>query len=345
MDQPEDSFLTLGLPSKGQLETPTLAFLEGCGLRVSRPNLRQYVASIPALPGIRVLFQRTADIFRKIDEGAIDVGITGFDMYCEKHEPHDDSRVLVKGLGYGGCELVLAVPESWIDVASVADVADLATLYKDKRRDLRISTKYPQLTRKWLHEKGIFHFTIVDSEGAHEAAPAMGYAEMIVDVVSSGTTLKENRLKRIRGDTLLHSEACLLGNKSTLGSDSGKLATLRLFLERLEAHLRARNYFSLSANISAESPEALGAEFQRKLHFTSLRGPTISKVFSKHPGDANWLSLSVVVREQDLMRAVDNLRKVGAKEITVSNPIYIFDSESSYFEGFLKMSRKNQKAR
>ena len=151
-------------------------------------------------------------------------------------------------LGYGTCELVLAVPDSWVDVSSIEDVADLSVLFRDKGKSLRIATKYPSLTRKWLYERGIVQFSLVEAEGALEAAPSMGFADMIADITTSGTTLRENRLKRVTGGTLLRSQACLVGNRRALLGDTRKLQ-LADDADWIEAHLKAKKFMSVTANI------------------------------------------------------------------------------------------------
>lgn len=339
-----ESRLTLAIPSKGQLEKPTMDFLQACGLGVSRPNLRQYVASMPAVPEVRVLFQRTPDILRKVDDGSVDLGITGFDIVSENHRARGDALVLNRELGYGHCRLVLAVPDSWIDVASVADVADVASRFREKGRELRISTKYPSLTRRWLLERGVFHFTIVDAEGAHEAAPAMGYAEMIVDVSSSGTTLKENRLKEVQDGTLLKSQACLVGNRKRVSRHPAKREVLRRLLERMEAHLRSRKHLSVSANIQAESPEAIADNLHRILSPAGLRGPTISRVHPPRHTDSDWYAVTLVVSEESLMETVDKLRRIGAAEISASHLTYLFDARCRTYQAFLEICRKEERS-
>ena len=118
--------LRFAVPSKGELGEPTLNFLRTCGLPVHRPNSRQYTARIPALKGAVVLFQRAADIPLKVAEGSVDLGIAGLDTVRELQRDDAPVSVLVEDLQYGGCDLVIAVPEAWIDVSSVADLMEVA---------------------------------------------------------------------------------------------------------------------------------------------------------------------------------------------------------------------------
>src|SRR3954447_26593349 len=132
--------LRLALPSKG-MEDATISFLSACGLSVDRSNPRQYRAALRTPAGVTVVFQRAADIFEKVDEGSVDLGITGYDIVRE-HEHEDDAVVMLQPrLGFGVCSLVLAVPDGWIDVESVADLAEVAAGFRARGQELRVATK------------------------------------------------------------------------------------------------------------------------------------------------------------------------------------------------------------
>ncbi|WP_052128508.1 ATP phosphoribosyltransferase [Neosynechococcus sphagnicola] len=335
MNNGTPSTLRLAVPSKGALEKPTLDLLAASGLRVSRPNERQYVGSIPALPHVTVLFQRAADIFTKVQEGSVDLGITGYDVVREDGEGHADVLVVYGKLGFGKCELVLAVPDSWVDISSMEDLADLTLYFKEKGRDLRIVTKYSNLTRNFLYNRRVIHFSLVEAKGALEAAPSMGYADMIADVTSTGTTLRENRLKQISGGTILSSQACLIGNKRLL-QDPGKLHLTRLILESIEAHLEAKKYASITANIRGQSAEDVThclVNQPELLQLAGLRGPTVAKVYARD--DAQWYAVTIIVKQHDLLRAVDHLRQAGGTDIAVFSPDYIFGAQSDTFQQLL----------
>src|SRR5215211_1467820 len=148
MSRAHNSSLRLALPSKG-MEESTLTFLRSCGLPVDRSNPRQYRATIRALDGAEVLFQRAGDIFSKVDEGSADLGITGFDIVSEHRYEDDSVLILHPELGFGQCALVLAVPDGWIDVESVADLAEISADVRARGRDLRVATKYVNLSRQF----------------------------------------------------------------------------------------------------------------------------------------------------------------------------------------------------
>jgi ATP phosphoribosyltransferase len=322
----------MALPSKG-MEEQTLEFLSACGLRVNRTNPRQYRATIPAVPGVEVLFQRANDIFSKVDDGSVDLGITGYDIVRE-HQREDDNVVMLQTeLGYGACALVLAVPEGWIDVGAIADVAEISAELRAHGRDLRVATKYPNLTRQFLFDHGINYFTLAESSGALEAAPSLGAADVICDLVSSGVTLRENRLKRVAGGTILDSQACLIGNRPALRDCDEKLQITRHILELIEAQLRSRGFFSLTGNIRGDSAEAVARRVTSHPDVAGMRGPTISKVYPKMgAAEEGWFAATVVVQSTLLLRAVDALRRAGASEVSVAPLRYVFESKSWSFE-------------
>lgn len=323
--------MRLAVPSKG-MEEQTLEFLAACGLKVNRPNPRQYRASIPALPGLEVLFQRANDIFTKVTEGSVDLGITGYDIVQEHRHEDDNVVVLNTGLGYGACVLVLAVPEGWIDVSSITDVAEISAELRGRGQDLRVATKYPNLSRQFLFDNGINYFTLVEASGALEAAPALGAADVIVDLVSSGVTLRENRLKRVSGGTIVESQACLIGNRTALRDNESKLTVARDMLELIEAQLRSREFFTLNGNIRGESPDAVARLVTRHSEVAGLRGPTISKVYPKVGGEEGWYAATVVVQSKLLLQAVETLRRAGASDVSVGKLQYVFESKSWSFE-------------
>ena len=324
--------LRLAVPSKGEMEEPTLYFLASCGLQVDRPNVRQYAARIRGLPDVVVLFQRASDIVSKVEEGAVDLGITGLDIVYEGQKEGSDLLVVIEDLGYSRCELVLAVPDSWIDVTSVSDLIDLSMAWREEARELRIATKYPRLTQQFLFSQGLFHFTLEESSGAMEVAPTMGYADLIADLTSSGTTLRENRLKTIGGGTILRSQACLVANLRLLKESPAKVKTTECLLELMEARLRATGYFSVTANIQGDSPEAVAQHLMSRPEVAGIQGPTVAKVFSKFSQVQDWYAVTVVVPTEMVVKAVQHLREIGGSGITVFSANYVFEGASQHFQ-------------
>jgi ATP phosphoribosyltransferase len=330
------SMLRLALPSKAW-EEDTLRFLGQCGLRIDRSNPRQYRAQMRGLPTgpAGVVFQRATDIFDEVNGRSVDLGITGYDIVAE-HRSEEDEIVLVHPeLGFRRCALVLAVPEGWVDVSSVSDLAEVSAELRSAGRELRVATKYGNLTRQFLYGRGITQFTLVEVSGAIEAAPALETADIICDLTSSGVTLRENRLKPVGGGVVVESQACLIGNRVTLTGDAERLEATHALLELIEAYLRSRQQVSITANMRGESAEVVARLAMANGGVAGLRGPTVARVFPRDVNDSqagDWFALTVVVGENVLLAAVEGLRKAGASEITATSVRYVFEHRSWTFE-------------
>jgi ATP phosphoribosyltransferase len=327
INQSDQAKIRLAVASKGRMERETLAFLDECGLHVTKLNPRQYVATIPAIPELEVWFQRSADIVRKVRYGDVSLGITGFDSVAEYRGEGDEVIVLHDTLGFSGCQLVLAIPDEWDDVSSIDDLADLTRQRAMEGRPLRIGTKYERLVTRFLSEQGIEPYQLIRSEGALEAGPQMGFVDVIADLVASGITLRENRLKQIEGGTLLTSEACLIGNRHTLRNQPEVLMVAQQLLEFIEAHLRATGFHAIIANIQGESAEAVAQKVLSQPDLAGLQGPTIAPVYLRDSNVGNWYAISIIVRKERLVQAVAGLRAIGGSGVVVTPATYIFEDE------------------
>ena len=228
--------IRLALPSKGHLYDGIVEILKTAGYKVRRASDRQYEATIAGQPRFHVVFMRPADIVTQVQEGRCHLGVTGMDVYAERAAEASRTIVVTADLGYAGCRLVVAVPESWIDVGHVIDLVDLTSEFKASGRTFRVSTKYPALTQAHFRRWGIYYYQFVDSEGALELHPSLGIADIIVDLASSGITLKDNRLKIIEQGTVLESAACLIGHAPSLSAltDEGEAGPLALMLDAID---------------------------------------------------------------------------------------------------------------
>ena len=235
MTTPPDP-IRLAIPSKGHLYDGIVDLLKTAGYRVRRASDRQYEAIIAGHPRFHVVFMRPTDIVTQVQEGRCHLGVTGYDVFAERAAEADRSRVVIPDLGYGGCRLVVAVPESWIDVAHVIDLVDLTAEFKAAGKTFRVSTKYPSLAKAHFRRWGIFHYQMIPSDGALELHPSLGIADIIVDLTSSGTTLKDNRLREIAAGTVLESAACLIGHAPSLASlvEEGETGPLALLLDAID---------------------------------------------------------------------------------------------------------------
>ena len=333
VSSPGKAALRLILPSDGDLHEPTLKFMAACGLPVLRPSARRYTANLPSLPGVEVLFQRTADVTQKVEEGSAELGITGLDRYLESHGDEGPAATLIDDLQYGRCDFVLAVPDSWLDVVSVADLADLALEFHQRGKQLRIATKYSRLLRRYLFDRGINYFTLMPASGTLEAAPAAGYADLIADLTSTGTTLRENHLKTLEEGTILASQACLIGNPPLLNSSAEALRLARAIMELMEAHLRAEPFYRLTANVRGATAQDVSATILARPDLAGLRGPTIARVYNVEEQD--WHSVSLLVKKEQLLEAVDHLRDCGGVDIAASQVSYLFDGYSVAYHHLL----------
>ncbi|HET9015944.1 MAG TPA: ATP phosphoribosyltransferase [Thermomicrobiaceae bacterium] len=325
--------LRLALTSKGAYEEATIRFLERAGLSVWRPNPRQYVGRLGGIDDVEVLFQRTEDIVHKVADGSVDLGITGFDLVSEHAQDRSDLIVVIEDLGFRRCELVLAVPEGWLDISTVADLADLSIDFKRTGRTLRVATKFPNLTRDFLYQHGVNYFTLVDAHGALEAAPTLGYADIIADLSETGVTLRDNRLRVLDGGVILRAQACLIASRRGLRHRPAKLEVARTIIELSEARLRTRQVRLITANVQGDSPESVARHVISQVDTAGHQGPTIASIYPKSDADdQRWFGVTIIVPIDRLLPAVDHLRRAHASGITVTSPDYVFDARSQAFD-------------
>jgi len=320
----------LALPSKGALAQPTLDFFKACGLKVWKPNPRQYTGTLSTIPGVDVMFQRVKDVVYKVSDGTAHLGITGLDVV---HEHGDDNVVVIHdGLNYGACDLLVAVPEAWVDVETMNDLADIAfDLRETQKRDLRVATTYTRSARQFLHKRGIHHFTLVKSDGAIEAAPTLGYADVVVDLTQTGTTLRENRLRPLRDGVIISSQACLVGNRDALRENPALLEAVRIMLEYMEASLNGKKYYQLTANIAGDSAEAVAEQVLASEVTAGLQGPTISPVYTNGSDGQSWYAVTITVGAKHMLAAVEHLRSIGGTQTTAHPLKFVFMKQARAF--------------
>jgi ATP phosphoribosyltransferase len=328
--------IRFALPSKGRLEPESLAFLSACGLSIYKPNPRQYQATMPVVPDLSVLFQRPGDIVVGVRQGSLDFGITGLDMVEEKRI-NGEIVMLHEALGFGHCSLVIAVPEAWEDVQGVGDLVTRQSRQPDR---LRVATKFPNLTQAFLAQHGLSDVRLIDSEGTLEVAPTIGYADLIADLVSTGTTLRDNRLRPLSDGVILKSQAVLIANRAALKDRPEVLQVARLLLEYIEAYLRAQGSYLVFVNMRGESPKAIAQRMSEQPHLGGLQGPTISRVISR--GDQSWYDVNIVVRKDQLMPTINELRAIGGSGVVVTPVTYIFEEEPPRYTQLLKVLNNNE---
>ncbi len=315
------SDIRLALPSKGRLELGALDFLDSAGLRVDKPNPRQYFARIPDLPGLTVMFQRPGDIVVSVREGSVDFGIAGLDAVEERRGEDGEILILHEALRFGRCALTLAVPEAW----PVSTLAELVVYSHTLPQPLRVATQYPQLTSRFLKQHGLELFHLIAAEGTLEVAPAIGYADIISDLVSSGQTLRDNHLRPLDDGTLLQSQAVFFANRAALKERPEALGMARQLLEYIEAYLRGQENYLVIANMRLASPEAVAQALFTHPDLGGLQGPTIAPIYTR--AGERWHSVSIVVHKDRLILAVKALRAAGGSGVIVTPMTYIFEEE------------------
>ena len=209
------NLITIGLPSKGRLKDKAIGFFEKKGLEILQSDKeRNYFATIANKPNIKIIYLHAKEIIQRLSDGTLDVGISGLDLLNESEKNLQDTIFIKQKLDFGGANLVVAVPDDWIDVQTIADLEEVAFDIRSKRNSrLRVATKYPNLTNNFLISKGVTQYKLTPSLGATETYPFIGSSEVITDITSTGKTLSDNNLRILKDGLILESSACLLISK------------------------------------------------------------------------------------------------------------------------------------
>jgi ATP phosphoribosyltransferase len=313
--------LTLAIPSKGRLKDDCNAYFADAGavLRQAAGG-RGYRATLNGFTDIEVLLLSAGEIAASLIAGDVHLGITGEDLLREA-APELSRRIhLVKPLGFGFANVVVAVPQYWIDVSTMADLDDVCAAFAHRhRRRLRIATKYTQLTRSFFAQMGISDYRIVESAGATEGAPAAGTAEAIVDITTTGATLAANGLKTLEDGTILESQAQLAASLIADWRSEARVECENL-LARLNARARAKTSQILRVRLDRQAEKLLEA-LSRKVNATVL----------SRPADADG-EYSLLVPRGQLMDAVAALRAEGCiAPATTQDTDYVFDTANPLY--------------
>jgi ATP phosphoribosyltransferase len=308
--------LIIAVPSKGRLQENTEAFFGRAGLQLVKPRgARDYRGAIADLPGVEVAYLSAGEIADALAQGTVHLGITGEDLLRERGDL-ESRALLLRALGFGRADLVVAAPKSWLDVDTMADLEEVAHDYLARTgRRMRVATKYLVQTRGFFARHGVIDYRIVESTGATEGAPAAGTAELIVDITTTGATLAANGLKVIDDGTILRSQANLVAARTADWHD-GARETARLMLDRIVAHSRARAFREVRTRFKGLDEALLATAKERFGVMAPYGGPTSSGMMTLHcPPDtvhglANFLrqhgAETVVVAELDYVFARDN---------------------------------------
>ncbi|HEY1629874.1 MAG TPA: ATP phosphoribosyltransferase [Rhizomicrobium sp.] len=310
------SRLILAVPSKGRLQEQAGAYFADAGLAMSKAaGARGYRATLEGLPEIDVMLISAGEIADALLAGDAHMGITGEDLLRESAPSLDGRIALVKPLSFGYADVVVAVPQAWIDVASMTDLDDVcAAFYQRHRRRLRVATKYVNLTRGFFARHGIWDYRIVESGGATEGAPAAGVAEAIVDITTTGATLAANNLKILEDGAILKSRAQLAASL-TAKWNNGAASAAKMLLARLAARERAKAALVLRARLAAKPDTVLAAV--AKLGVSVLSRPASA-----------GSEYALLCPRGKLTEAITLLRRGGADgAVTAQTVDYVFETE------------------
>ncbi|HRK25293.1 MAG TPA: ATP phosphoribosyltransferase [Beijerinckiaceae bacterium] len=310
------SSLVIGVPSKGRLQENTFAFFARAGMPLSQARgSRDYRGQIGGIAGAEIAFLSASDIAGELARGAIHLGVTGEDLLAEAVPDREEKIVMLTPLGFGHANVVVAVPEAWIDVRSMADVEDVAAAFHARHhRRMRVATKYINLTRRHFAQHGIVDYRIVESLGATEGAPAAGTAEMIVDITTTGATLAANGLKVLDDGTMLKSEANLVAAVAADWSPAAREAARQVLL-RISAEETARTTREVRTRLDRPVDAAALAAFHAVLPYGAEAGEVILHCPAGQVGAlADWLTRN------------------GATTVTVSAQAYVFQAANPLFE-------------
>jgi ATP phosphoribosyltransferase len=310
----------IAVPSKGRLQENTDAFFAEAGLNMAKPGgARDYRGTISGFDNVEVAYLSASEIATQLARGTVHLGVTGEDLVRESITDADRKVALIEGLGFGYANVVVAVPQAWIDVRTMADLDDVSTEFRTQHnRRMRVATKYINLTRGFFAGHGVVDYRIVESAGATEGAPASGAAELIVDITTTGATLAANGLKVLDDGTILRSQANLVASRDADWSEHA-LNTARIIFDHISARARARSFKEVRTRFPG-CDTALLAQAHTKFGVVSpFGGPTSSGMVTLHCPPAKLYALASFLRHH------------GAEAVSVASLDYVFDPADPLF--------------
>jgi ATP phosphoribosyltransferase len=310
----------IAVPAKGRLQENAESFFARAGLDLVKPRGgRNYRGGIADLPDVEVAYVSAAEIVELLAQGAVHFGLTGEDLVREQIADADRRVVFIDELGFGHANVVVAVPQAWIDVRCMADLDDAATAFHVKhQRRMRVATKYVNLARNFFSCCGVTDYRIVESSGATEGAPAAGTAELIVDITTTGATLAANALKVLDDGMILRSQANLVAARAAQWSASQR-DTARRVLDRIAAQKKAGAFRELRTRF-AGCDEALLADVRRQFAVEApFGGPTSSGMLTLHCPPKHVHALASLLRE----KGAENVEVMALEYVfSRTNPLY-----------------------
>ncbi|MDI4656625.1 ATP phosphoribosyltransferase [Xanthobacter autotrophicus] len=313
--------LVLAVPSKGRLQENVHAFFSRAGMPLTQARgARDYRGALGGVEGVEVAYLSASEIAAALASGAAHIGVTGEDLVRENILEADSRVALLEKLGFGHANVVVAVPQAWIDVRTMDDLDDVASHFHGRTgRRIRVATKYVNLTRGFFARYGIVDYRIVESAGATEGTPASGSAELIVDITTTGATLAANALKVVDDGIILKSEANLVASLTANWSGCA-LAAARAMFDRLGAEKRARTMREVRTRFASCDASLVEQAVARYRCVAPFGGPTSSGMLTLHCPPGTLHGLATFLREQ------------GASMVTVGPIEYVFAADNPLFE-------------
>src|SRR5215468_10562994 len=311
----------LAVPSKGRLQENAEAFFTRAGLSLAKPGgARDYRGTIPGLDNVEIAYLSASEIAANLARGAVHLGVTGEDLVRESIPDADKRVLMIDGLGFGHANVVVAVPQAWIDVRTMADLDDVTTGFREQHnRRMRVATKYINLTRTFFASHGVVDYRIA------EGAPAVGTAEMIVDITTTGATLSANGLKVLDDGVILRSQANLVASREAEWS-ADALETARVILDHIHARARASKYREVRTRFKGCDAAMLAEAHNRFGVVAPFGGPTSSGMLTLHCPPAQLYALGSFLRDH------------GADTVSIASLDYVLDRQNPLFarlEAFL----------
>ena len=320
--------LILAVPSKGRLEQDTAKLFDAAGMALQRESSRGYGGTIAGLDNLRVDYVSAGEIANRLAAGDVHLGITGEDLLRETILDIENTVQLVAPLGFGQADVVVAVPDGWVDVETMFDLFEVATqFYESNMRRLRVATKYTNLAANFLTKHNIENVELIQSAGATEAAPNAGLAEVIVDITSTGATLKANDLRVPKDGVILQSEANLVAALKADWSPPVREAAQRL-LARLAAYQKAQNYCVVTLYTLPDNFDNL---------IDTFMGVAMEKFDDKELTELfGTLPKSIIIPNKILDDFVALAYEHGLDDAVVTRPDFIFERRNQAFEELIK---------
>ncbi|MEW6640792.1 MAG: ATP phosphoribosyltransferase [Pseudomonadota bacterium] len=310
----------LAVPSKGRLQENADAFFARAGLTLAKSGgARDYRGTINGLNNVEIAYLSASEIAANLARGAVHLGITGEDLIRENITDADRRVALIEPLGFGYANVVVAVPQAWIDVRTMADLDDVTTAFRARHnRRMRVATKYINLTRNFFAGHGIVDYRIVESAGATEGAPAVGTAELIVDITTTGATLAANGLKVLDDGVMLRSQANLVASRDADWSPQAR-ETARIILDHIASRARANAFKEVRTRFKGCDAALLDEARTRFGVVAPFGGPTSSGMLTLHCPPARIYALASFLRVH------------GADTVSVASLEYVLDRDNPLY--------------